>query len=319
MKPTGNAPIFRNCPYADIFNSQFHSDCRRCELYETCVERKAKRQKNKRRKARKQYLFITAITAILLLSVMAIIIHINPFKEEEKEEDILEPNYTQVICDIKAVNNIPEKAKIQSEKVSVTTISHETTIPQIESNVSEETIEEQPVEQIEEQQAEKLEEKMVEQPEILQEAIPTISAYGPGTVYYYILSDADKKDIEKLVYKEARGEPYEGKVAVAAVVLNRFFSGDPRFNRDSIHSVIIQSGAFADISDVTQSMLDTVPDLKDAVEDACRGWDPTRTTFENGALFFYAPKEVVGYQKEIREGIEVLQIGNHNFHNDFND
>ena len=59
--------------------------------------------------------------------------------------------------------------------------------------------------------------------------------------------------------------------------------------------------------------------ILNAVEDACHGWDPTRKKFENGALFFYAPKEVSGYQKEIREGIEILQIGNHNFHIDLND
>ncbi|MCI8310523.1 MAG: hypothetical protein HFJ45_10365 [Clostridia bacterium] len=148
---------------------------------------------------------------------------------------------------------------------------------------------------------------------------PQISAYNPGNSYYYNISKEDKKFIERLLYKEARGESYQGKVAVAAVVLNRYFSNDPRFNRESIYSVITQPAAFAPIDDVTQSMLNTVPDLALAVEDACKGWDPTRKVFEDGALFFYAPKIVSGYQKEIREGIQVLEIGNHNFHNDFNE
>ena len=54
-----------------------------------------------------------------------------------------------------------------------------------------------------------------------------------------------------------------------------------------------------------------------AVEDACKGWDPTRAEFENGALFFYNPKKISGYQAQIREGIKVMVIGNHNFHENF--
>ena len=66
-------------------------------------------------------------------------------------------------------------------------------------------------------------------------------------------------------------------------------------------------------------MLEENPSCMEAVESACKGWDPTRKVFEDGAKFFYAPDYVTGYQKEIRQGIESYKIGNHIFHNDFNE
>ena len=144
-----------------------------------------------------------------------------------------------------------------------------------------------------------------------------ISSDGPYNCFVYILSKDDIINIAKLVWAEARGEEYEGKVAVAAVVLNRYFSTDPIFDRDSILDIIEQSGQFASIADVTDGKLKNVPDCIRAVEDACRGWDPTREVFEEGALYFYNPKTVSGWQAEVREGIKVMVIGNHNFHFDF--
>lgn len=144
-----------------------------------------------------------------------------------------------------------------------------------------------------------------------------ISAEGPYERYIYILSEEDMMIIAKVVWAEARGECYKGKVAVAACILNRYFSDDQFFSRESILHTATQSGQFASIWDVTESDLNTVPECLDAVKDACRGWDPTREVFEEGALYFYAPKGVSGYQARIREGIKVMVIGNHNFHYDF--
>ena len=146
-----------------------------------------------------------------------------------------------------------------------------------------------------------------------------LSADGPGDTYYYNISNEDKIIIAKTVFAEAGGECYEGKVAVAAVVLNRYrFDENPYdFDNDSISSVILQKNQFASIEDVTMQDLEENPDCMLAVEDACKGWDPTRKMFSDGALYFYAPAGVSGYQAEIREGIRVLVIGNHNFHYDF--
>lgn len=144
-----------------------------------------------------------------------------------------------------------------------------------------------------------------------------ISAVGPYEHYIYILSEEDMKIIAKLVWMESRGECYEGKVAVAAVVLNRYFSDNRSFSRESILHTVTQEYQFASIWGVTDWDLNNVPDCLEAVKDACRGWDPTREVFEEGALFFYAPKGVSGYQAEIRQNIKVMVIGNHNFHFDF--
>lgn len=144
-----------------------------------------------------------------------------------------------------------------------------------------------------------------------------ISPDGPYAQYVYILSEEDMIYIAKVVWAEARGECYEGKVAVAAVVLNRYFSNDPCFDRTSILAIIKQEAQFASISNVTMGDLENVPDCMKAVEDACKGWDPTREVFEKGALYFYNPNDISGWQAEIREGIKVMVIGNHNFHYDF--
>lgn len=144
-----------------------------------------------------------------------------------------------------------------------------------------------------------------------------LSADGPSDEYYYHISDEDKLTIAKVVWAESRGECFEGKVAVAAVVLNRYYSGISYFNTESIWAVVTQPYQFASIENVTNEKLEQYPDCMRAVEAACKGWDPTRRIFSNGALYFYAPKYVSGYQAKVREGIRVLVIGNHNFHYDF--
>lgn len=84
--------------------------------------------------------------------------------------------------------------------------------------------------------------------------------------------------LARLVYAEAAGEPYEGKVAVAAVVLNRVRS--PWFP-DTIAGVIYEPWQF---SCVGNWMFNSYPtaDCFAAARDALAGWDPT-----GGALFYF--------------------------------
>ena len=145
-----------------------------------------------------------------------------------------------------------------------------------------------------------------------------ISAYEAGELYYYNLTHEEKIYIAKAVHEEARGECFEGQVAVAAVILNRYTSNDPFFQNDTIYDVISQHGQFADISNVTDEDLEKHPSCMEAVEVATKGWDPTRKVFEEGAKYFFEPEGLSEYQKKIRTGIEVMVIGNHHFHNDFN-
>ena len=144
--------------------------------------------------------------------------------------------------------------------------------------------------------------------------MPQLSADEPGSEYYYIITDAEKMLIAKVVYAESRGEPFEGQVAVASTVFNRFYCTDPAIHNDSIKSVVTQSGAYASIASVTDEQAMT---CIEAVEQAAKGWDPTRKVFENGARFFYAPAGTGPVEMAKREGILKQQIGNHVFHDDF--
>lgn len=124
------------------------------------------------------------------------------------------------------------------------------------------------------------------------------------------------KLVEKVVYAEARGECVRGQVAVAAVVFNRY-----EFNKGkiSVKDIVLSKNQFADISNITQEMLDEYPDCRRAVRKAIKGYDPTKVKFKEGARYFYEPALVSEYQRKIRKGVKTLKIGNHYFHNDFNE
>lgn len=108
--------------------------------------------------------------------------------------------------------------------------------------------------------------------------------------------------LAKLVYAEARGEPYQGKVAVAAVVLNRVRSSA---FPNSISGVIYQPGAFSVISDGQISLSPDAEALR-AAKDALAGADPT-----GGCVFYYNPKKTSNSYM-LSKPVAVA-IGNHNF------
>lgn len=162
-------------------------------------------------------------------------------------------------------------------------------------------------------------ESILERISIPEETEKKPSYEGPRDYYVYELSEEDKIYIAKVVYREARGECLEGSVAVAATILNRYVSDSELFNSESIHSLVTQKNQFADISKVTKKMLEEYPNCLQSVELACKGWDPTRACFEDGAKYFYAPNSKMSeYQKKLRKNIIKYTIGNHNFHNEFN-
>ena len=77
--------------------------------------------------------------------------------------------------------------------------------------------------------------------------------------------------LAKLIYGEARGEPYTGQVAVGAVVLNRVKSSS---FPNTISGVIYQNGAFDVVKD---GQINLIPNAtaKKAAQDALNGWDPS--------------------------------------------
>lgn len=93
-------------------------------------------------------------------------------------------------------------------------------------------------------------------------------------------NSSDVNLLAKLIYGEARGEPYTGQVAVGAVVMNRVRSSS---FPNTIAGVIYQSGAFDVVRD---GQINLTPDsnAKKAAQDAINGWDPSY-----GAIYYFNP------------------------------
>jgi N-acetylmuramoyl-L-alanine amidase len=99
---------------------------------------------------------------------------------------------------------------------------------------------------------------------------------GPQTLNR--LQEIDK--VARIVHGEARGEPYEGQVAVAAVVKNRLHSSE---FPSTVDGVIYQRNAFTAVHDGQYDLAPTQTSYK-AVRDAWNGWDPSQ-----GATYYYNP------------------------------
>ncbi|WP_223703528.1 spore cortex-lytic enzyme [Sutcliffiella deserti] len=93
-------------------------------------------------------------------------------------------------------------------------------------------------------------------------------------------SDNDIQLMANAVYGEARGEPYEGQIAVAAVILNRLNS--PTFP-NTVSGVIFEPLAFTAVAD-GQIWLTPNETAKRAVVDAINGMDPSE-----GATYYFNP------------------------------
>ncbi|TZE82875.1 spore cortex-lytic enzyme [Calorimonas adulescens] len=117
-----------------------------------------------------------------------------------------------------------------------------------------------------------------------------------------ISSRDDYTLLARLIHGEARGEPYIGKVAVGAVVLNRVKSS--KFP-NTISGVIFQPGAFTAVAD-GQIWLNPDDESLRAARDALNGWDPS-----GGALYYYNPAKTTSGWIWSRPVITV--IGKHRF------
>ncbi len=101
-----------------------------------------------------------------------------------------------------------------------------------------------------------------------------------GKISVSLYRESELNLLARLVNGEARGEPYIGQVAVAAVVLNRVRSDD---FPDTVSAVIFQPGAFDAVWDGQFDMTPTDSALR-AARDAMNGWDPT-----GGCTYYYNP------------------------------
>ncbi|GEO26311.1 spore cortex-lytic enzyme [Alicyclobacillus acidoterrestris] len=116
------------------------------------------------------------------------------------------------------------------------------------------------------------------------------------------LDQSDLNLMAHVVYGEARGESFEGEVAIAAVILNRLHSD--KFP-NTVPGIVYSPGAFSCVDD---GQVNLTPDAtaKKAVMEAVDGWDPT-----HGALFYFNPAKTSNAFMWSRP--EIITIGNHIF------
>lgn len=136
---------------------------------------------------------------------------------------------------------------------------------------------------------------------------------GPKTLLYLglgsssssgsnVYPDSEIELLAKVISAEARGESYEGQVAVGAVILNRVVH--PSFP-NTLSGVIYQKGAFSCVND-SNWYAPVADSAKRAAIDAMNGWDPS-----GGAVYYFNPKKTNDAFMHSRPVIKV--IGNHTF------
>lgn len=131
----------------------------------------------------------------------------------------------------------------------------------------------------------------------------TLSALGlSSSTNNTSFTESEISLLAKIISAESRGEPYEGQVAVGAVILNRI--DHPSFP-NTISGVIFQPSAFSCVND--GQINEPVSDLSiKAANDAINGWDPT-----GGAVYYYNPAKTTNkwiYSRDV-----ICTIGNHTF------
>lgn len=132
------------------------------------------------------------------------------------------------------------------------------------------------------------------QPETRAKAATAPSSVNAGDLYL----------LARLINGEARGEPFEGQVAVGAVILNRMKSG--KFPR-TIAGNIYKAGEFESVANgqIWQPLASST--LK-AAKAALSGWDPS-----GGALYFYNPAKIHNPYSWIWSRPVIHRIGQHVF------
>lgn len=117
-------------------------------------------------------------------------------------------------------------------------------------------------------------------------------------------STSDLQLMARAINGEARGESYEGQVAVGAVIMNRVrHSSFP----NTIAGVIYEPGAFTAVSDgQINHPIDESSTVYKAARDALNGWDPT-----NGCIYYFNPNTATS--SWIWSRTIVKTIGKHHF------
>lgn len=136
-------------------------------------------------------------------------------------------------------------------------------------------------------------------------AIVILDKNQTGDVSYASGSNAsDIQLMARAINGEARGEPYEGQVAVGAVILNRVKSSQ---FPNTVAGVIYQPGAFTAVSDGQINVpIEENSSVYKAARDAMNGWDPT-----GGCIYYFNPSTATNKWIWSRPLVKV--IGKHRF------
>lgn len=125
-----------------------------------------------------------------------------------------------------------------------------------------------------------------------------------GNAYAQGSSISETQLLARAINGEARGESYEGQVAVGAVILNR--TKDPNFPK-TIAGVIYQPGAFTAVDDGQINVaIDSSSSVVKAAQDALSGWDPT-----DGCIYYWNPATATSSWIWSRQVVK--KIGKHSF------
>lgn len=296
--------MYRNCP------ERGRKECSGCPRFKRCLVKKLKR------KLKKNHLGIKILWVVFI--IVMIFLLANKAEEQRKLErmkllrmrsdvcatEVSTKFQVATVCQAIATSTLKITEKPENERQTQATKATE--MPEVKATKKPKTT----------IKVKKAVKKVAKTKNHLEKKGYSISAEILEA--YASLSAYDRKLMEKVVYAESRGEPYEGQVAVAAVILNRYIFNKKKI---SIESIVTAKYQFADISDVTENKLSEYPECKKAVKDAINGTDPTRKKFHNGARFFYEPDSpyISEKQLKLREGVQGIKIGGHIFHNDFNE
>ena len=118
-----------------------------------------------------------------------------------------------------------------------------------------------------------------------------------------VSNNDDVSLLARAIFAESESEPYIGKVAVGAVLLNRVESSS---FPNTLSGVIYQSSALESVSNGRFNASSHNEECIRAAKDALNGWDPTY-----GCLYFWNPATATSswiWSREI-----VVQYGNHVF------
>ncbi|WLD91544.1 spore cortex-lytic enzyme [Alkalihalobacillus sp. AL-G] len=121
-------------------------------------------------------------------------------------------------------------------------------------------------------------------------------------LYQQTFSVNEIQMMAQMVHGEARGEPFKGKVAVAAVIINRVQSND---FPDTVKGVLFENRAFTAVAD-GQYYMSPERGAYRAVYNAIQGWDPTES-----AVFYFNPNTATS--DWIWSQTQTTKIGKHIF------